>query len=251
VNRAVTGRLPSGTEQTISRSFPGSGRRRKKGTIMVPGALVRIGRSLGIAAADEGLRESYEDAALVSAAQAGNADAYGTLVDKYHHKVFGIVYRMCGPSDADDITQEVFVRALTALRKFQFQGEASFRTWLYRIAINACINELRRRKRRQTIEGPSLDQDIETESGSISRTPPDTSRLPEKMLEQQELCHRVHEVLLTLTPKHRAVLTLVDLQGMDYEEAARTVGCPLGTLKSRVARARDAFGAKFRRYMNE
>lgn len=218
---------------------------------MVPGALVRIGRSLGIAAVDEGFREGCEDAALVSAAQTGSADAYGTLVDKYHNKVFGIVYRMCGPSEADDITQEVFVRALTALRKFQFQGEASFRTWLYRIAINACINELRRRKRRQNVEGPSLDEDIETASGSIGRTAPDVSRLPDKMLERQELCNRVHEVLLTLSPKHRAVLTLVDLQGMDYEEAARTVGCPLGTLKSRVARARDAFGAKFKRYMVE
>jgi RNA polymerase sigma-70 factor (ECF subfamily) len=223
----------------------------EKGTIMVPGALVRIGRSLGLGAADEAIRETGEDAALVSSAQAGSADAFGVLVDKYHHKVFGIVYRMCGASDAEDITQEVFVRALTALRKFQFQGEASFRTWLYRIAINACINELRRRKRRQNVEGPSLDEDIETDSGTICRVAPDVSRLPQKMLEQQELRERVHEVLSTMTPKHRAVLTLVDLQGMDYEEAAKTVGCPLGTLKSRVARAREAFGLKFRRYMND
>jgi RNA polymerase sigma-70 factor, ECF subfamily len=89
----------------------------------------------------------YEDASLVLSAQAGDADAFGALVDRHHHRVYGIVYRMCGPSDADDISQDVFVRALTALHGFRCRDDAGFRIWLYRITINTCINELRRRKR--------------------------------------------------------------------------------------------------------
>ena len=189
------------------------------------------------------------DAFLVKAAQHGNSEAFGVLVDRYHRKVYGIVYRMCGVTDADDLTQDIFVRALQALRSFKYQGEASFRTWLYRIAVNTCINELRKRKRRRDIRGPSLDQMVETQNGDVSREVPDASRMPHDLVERQELREAVHAVLRTLSPKHQKVIALVDLQGMEYEEAAATLGCPLGTLKSRVARARDAFAKSFRRYL--
>lgn len=188
------------------------------------------------------------DAYLVRAAQLGNGEAFGVLVERYHRQVYGIVYRMCGATEAEDLTQDIFVRALQALRGFKYQGQASFRTWLYRIAVNASINELRRRKRRRAVIGPSLDEIIETDGGAVARSVPDGSKMPQDVLERQEERDAVHAVLRTLSPKHQAVLALVDLQGMDYEEAARTVGCPLGTLKSRVARARDAFAAQFRRY---
>ncbi len=189
------------------------------------------------------------DAYLVKAAQMANSEAFGVLVDRYHRQVYGIVYRMCGSSDADDLTQEIFVRALQALRNFKYHGQASFRTWLYRIAVNASINELRKRKRRNAMHGPSLDQMIETENGMVARAVPDESQMPHDMLERKEQQETVYAVLRTLSPKHQAVLALVDIQGMDYEEAAKTVGCPLGTLKSRVARARDAFSTQFRRHM--
>lgn len=188
------------------------------------------------------------DAHLVEAAQQGSNDAFGALVDRYHRRIYGVVYRMCGPVDADDITQDIFLRVLQALRGFKFQGEASFRTWLYRIAVNACINELRKRKRRRETDGPSLDEMVETPNGSVSRAVPDTSQMPHEVFEREELKRAVHEVLRTLSPKHQLVLALVDLQGMEYEEASQIVGCPLGTLKSRVARARDAFAVAFRRH---
>ena len=188
------------------------------------------------------------DSPLVAAAQEGSAEAFGVLADKYHGSVYGIVYRMCGPQDAADLTQDVFVRALRALRKFQYQGEASFRTWLYRIAVNACINELRRRKRRGQIEGPSLDEDLETEEGTMARVVPDETQSPHVIAEREEQRRAVREVVAMLTPKHQAAIVLVDLQQLDYEEAARALGCPLGTLKSRLARARDQFAEKWRQY---
>ena len=189
------------------------------------------------------------DASLVGAAQLGNGDAFGALVDRYHRKIYGIVYRMCGPGDADDIAQDIFIRALQALRGFKYQGEASFRTWLYKIAVNACINELRKRKRRTSVDGPSLDRPVQTHSGTVSRAIADRSQVPDEVVEREELREAVRAVILTLSPKHQMALTLVDLQGMEYEEAAETMGCPLGTLKSRVARARDAFARSFRRYL--
>jgi RNA polymerase sigma-70 factor (ECF subfamily) len=197
---------------------------------------------------DEQGQPGGADAPLVAEAQEGSAEAFGALVDRYHTRVYGIVYRMCGANEAADLTQDIFVRALRALRKFQYQGEASFRTWLYRIAVNACINELRRRKRRSEIEGPSLDEDLEAEEGTITRAVPDESQSPHVLAERTEQQKAVQRIVGMLTPKHRAAITLVDLQQLDYEEAARTLECPLGTLKSRLARAREQFADKWQQY---
>jgi RNA polymerase sigma-70 factor (ECF subfamily) len=212
---------------------------------MVPAAYVK---TEGAAKPAYASAVALEDARLVTAAQEGSAEAFSTLVDRYHAKVFGIVYRMCGPTEAEDLTQEIFLRALTALRKFQFQGEASFRTWLYRIAVNASINELRRRRRRYQVEGPSLDELVETNSGLMERSIPDLSRMPHEIAERRELQHFVQAIIETLSPHHRAVIALIDLEGVEYEEAAGVIGCPLGTLKSRLARARQAFARKLKRY---
>lgn len=215
---------------------------------MAPTSFVGVGTSsrMGYAAI-----AAQDDVYLVKAAQEGSAEAFSVLVDKYHSRVFGIVYRMCGPMEAEDLTQEIFLRALTALRKFQFQGESSYRTWLYRIAVNACINELRRRKRRYQVEGPSLDELVETNSGLMERAIPDFSRMPHEIAERRELQELVQAVIQTLSPHHRAVIALIDLEGVEYEEAARIIGCPLGTLKSRLARARQAFGRRLKRYVEK
>ena len=187
-----------------------------------------------------------EEKALVQGAQAGNAEAFGTLVDRYHGRVYSVVYRMCGPDDAEDLTQEIFLKALSALRSFQFQGHASFRTWLYRIAVNAAINELRRRKRRQRVEGPSLDTPVNTEEGEVAREIADELGLtPDEEYERAETRREVQAVLARVKPQHRRVLVMVDLEGMEYQEAAQVMGCPLGTLKSRVARAREAFAREY------
>jgi RNA polymerase sigma-70 factor (ECF subfamily) len=195
------------------------------------------------------LAESDEEMWLVERARHGDTEAFGRLVDRYHRRVYGIVYRMCGTDDAEDLTQEIFLKALAALRSFQFQGNASFRTWLYRIAVNASINELRRRKRRRAAEGPSLDAPVSTDDGSVERDIADEYvPAPAAEVERSETQRAVREVLARMRPQHRLVLTLVDLENMEYREAAALLKCPLGTLKSRVARARETFAREYEKY---
>ncbi len=194
--------------------------------------------------------DAEDERVLVEAAQSGDGTAYAQLIDRYHARVFGIIYRMCGPSDAEDLTQDVFVRGLRALRRFQFHGQASFRTWLYRIAVNSAINELRRRGRRAAFQGPSLDELEDTDRGLADRLLLDYSHAPAVLVERDELRRAVHQALAQLVPKHRAVIVLVDLEGLPYEEAAEVLGCPLGTVKSRLARARAAFAKVFEQYLH-
>ncbi len=185
---------------------------------------------------------------LVAQAQQGSLEAFAILVDTHHTGVYRIACRMCGDQDATDLTQEIFLRALRALRRFQYQGQASFRTWLYRIAVNACINEIRRRKRRSQIEGPSLDEELDSEDGPMDRVVPDESHSPHVLAEREAVRRAVRKIVQMLSPKHRAVLTLVDLEGSNYEEAAAALGIPIGTLKSRLARARAQFAIRWKRY---
>jgi len=192
--------------------------------------------------------QDVDDSVLVKAAQQGEAEAFGVLVDRYHRQIYGLVVRMCGQAAADDLTQDVFLKALDALQRFQFHGEASFRTWLYRIGVNTAINELRQRKRSRQIIGPSLDEPVLTDDGLVERQLSDTTEEPYRLTAQNELQRAVNEVLKMLTEKQRTAVVLIDLQGLTYEEAAEVLDCPLGTLKSRLVRAREAFAEKFREH---
>ncbi len=197
--------------------------------------------------ADQGSVDEIERQ-LVAEAQTGSVEAFSVLVDTHHTGVYRIAYRMVGPQDATDITQEIFLRALKALRRFQYQGEASFRTWLHRIAVNACINEIRRSKRRGQVEGPSLDASIETDDGPMTRSVPDETQSPHVLAERAEVQRAVRVIVQMLTPKHRAVITLVDLEQNNYEDSAAILACPVGTLKSRLARARKQFADRWEAY---
>ncbi len=177
--------------------------------------------------------QDVDDSVLVNAAQQGEAEAFGVLVDRYHRQIYGLAARMCGPAAADDLTQDVFLKALDALQRFQFHGEASFRTWLYRIGVNTAINELRQRKRSRQI---------------MQRQLSDITEEPYRLAAQNELQQAVSEVLQMLTEKQRTALVMIDLQGLTYEDAAEVLNCPLGTLKSRLVRAREAFAEKFREH---
>ncbi len=190
--------------------------------------------------------DNVHDSELVASAQQGHNKAFSEIVDRYHAAIYSLIYRICGPAEAEDITQEVFLRAFSRINRFEFRNDASLRTWLYRIGMNAAINELRRMKRKRQIEGPSLDAQIRTSDGYVQRLVPDETYMPHRIAERAETCDLVHSVIRQLPAKYQQVLVLIDLEGMEYEEAAAVIGCRIGTVKSRLSRARAALSTRLK-----
>lgn len=175
-----------------------------------------------------------DEAGLIQDARRGDLDAFNRLVLAYQDLVYNQAYRVMGDADAaDDAAQEAFISAYRNLGSYH---GGSFRAWLLRIVTNACYDELRRRKRRPTTPlEPLDDDDDEVES---PRWLADTSELPEDSAQRAELGRAIQGCLQNLPDDFRMVAVLVDVQGMDYTEAAAVLNTPLGTVKSRLARAR-------------
>ncbi len=175
-----------------------------------------------------------DETALIQAARDGDIDSFNRLVLAYQDMVYNQAYRMMGDYDsAGDATQEAFI---SAFRKLNTYRGGSFRAWLLRIVTNACYDELRRRQRRPTTPLEPLD-----DSGNELESPRwiiDPGESPEESVERAELNHAIQHCLDALPLDFRAVVILVDVQGLDYTEAAHAMGKPLGTVKSRLARAR-------------
>ncbi len=175
-----------------------------------------------------------DEAALISAACQGDLDSFNCLVVTYQDMVYNQAYRMMGDHDAAaDATQEAFISAYRNIRSYR---GGSFRAWLMRIVTNACYDEMRRRKRRPTTPLEPLD-----DSGEEMENPQwmaDPGETPEDSAERVELGEAIQHCLEGLPEEFRAVVVLVDMQGMDYIEAAQVVSKPVGTVKSRLARGR-------------
>ena len=177
---------------------------------------------------------------LLTAARRGDLEAFNRLVLAYQEEVYALAYRMLGdPEAAADATQETFLAAWRHLKGFR---GGSFRGWLLRIATNACYDELRRRGRR-----PQVPLEGTREEGEADALPwmadPNPASSPEAVLQRRELQQALETCIRRLPPKLRAALLLVDVHGLDYAEAAASLGVPLGTVKSRLARARRAMQA--------
>ncbi len=175
-----------------------------------------------------------DEVGLIHAAQQGDLDAFNRLVLTYQDMVYSHAYRMIGEAEAaEDVSQEVFISAFRNLRSYR---GGSFKAWLLRITTNSCYDELRRRKRRPTTPlEPVDDDDQEIESPGWLADPGES---PEQAVERAELNLVIQRCLGGLPLEFRSVVILVDVQGMDYTEAAQAIGKPLGTVKSRLARAR-------------
>ena len=170
---------------------------------------------------------------LLEKARHGDQEAFGELVRLYEKKVYALTLRMCkNPDDAAEAAQEAFLAAWQGL-KF-FRGEASFSTWLYRLASNACVDLLRKEQRHKAAAGPSLnDADTYIEVADDAAT-------PQELAERSELREQIEEGLQSLSPEHREVLILRELHQLSYEEIAQTLDLDTGAVKSRISRGRKA-----------
>jgi len=175
-----------------------------------------------------------DEPALIHDAQQGDLDAFNRLVLAYQDYLYNAALRIMGDDAlAADATQEAFISAFRGLNSFR---GGSFKAWLMRTVTNACYDELRRQKRRPTIPlEPAADDDEEIES---PRWLADSSMSPAEKFEADELEHAIQHCLEDLPVDFRTVVVMADLQGMDYDEVAIVSRVPLGTIKSRLARAR-------------
>ncbi|MDL1910613.1 sigma-70 family RNA polymerase sigma factor [Chloroflexi bacterium CFX6] len=172
--------------------------------------------------------------ALIHDAQQGSLDAFNALVLHYQDGVFNTALRILGDEDlAADVTQDAFISAFKSIASFR---GGSFKAWLMRTVTNACYDELRRRKRR-----PTTPLEPETDDGEEMDTPrwlADPGMTPDQEAEANELEHAIQHCLDNLPLEFKTVVVMADIQGMDYTEVAGAIRVPLGTIKSRLARAR-------------
>lgn len=186
--------------------------------------------------------EREVDQELVERAQKGDKRAFELLVMKYQRKLARLLSRMVrDPGEIEDITQESFIKAYRALP--QFRGESAFYTWLYRIAVNTAKNYLVARGRRaptttildsdeaENLEGSELLHDIST---------------PDAELQTKQIAAAVNEAVDSLPEELRTAITLREIEGLSYEEIAQMMDCPIGTVRSRIFRAREAIAVKIR-----
>lgn len=182
------------------------------------------------------------DEALVQRAQEGDTGALNALLDRYNPKVYNFAYRMIGNHpDAADAAQEALVKVYLHLRRFR--GESAFSTWLYRLVVNTCRDELRRRSR---ISTESLDAPYETETGNLEREMKAVEDGPEELVQRLEVSYAVHRAIGKLREDYRALIVLRDLQDLSYREIGEVTGLTVGTIKSRLHRARLAFRSLLR-----
>lgn len=175
------------------------------------------------------------DQQLVVKVQAGDKRAFDLLVLKYQHKIFGLVSRYVKDShEVQDVTQEAFIKAYRALPKFR--GDSAFYTWLYRIATNTAKNYLVSRGRRP----PGTDVDVEDAEYFDSGGPLRDQENPENQLFGEELKAVVDNAIRALPDDLRAAVTLREFDGLSYEDIAEIMDCPVGTIRSRIFRAREA-----------
>ena len=175
-----------------------------------------------------------DEIALIQAARDGDLDSFNRLVLAYQDLVYNHAYRMIGEEEAaDDAAQSTFISAYNHIKSFR---GGSFKAWLLRIVTNACYDELRRRKRRPTVPlEPMDDAGEEVESAKWMVDPGDQ---PEEQIQTAELRRAIQHCLDNLPSDFRSTVIMVDVQGLDYFEAAEAIGKPIGTIKSRLARAR-------------
>ena len=194
------------------------------------------------------MAETPSDLNLVQRVKNGDKEAFNLLVLKYQRKVGRLVRRLVSNSDeADDVVQDAFIKAYRALP--QFRGDSAFYTWLYRIAVNTAKNHLVSRGKRPI----SLSELASNDPSEESFEPPDVTvdnNTPEAELMSRQVAEAVNRSVAALPEELRTALCLREIDGLSYEEIAEAMNCPIGTVRSRIFRAREAVAAELRPLLN-
>jgi RNA polymerase sigma-70 factor (ECF subfamily) len=182
------------------------------------------------------LEETARDARVVARLRSGDASAFEELVIAYQHRIFGVAQRMLGnAAEAEDVAQEVFLRVHRSIA--EFRGEARLSTWLYAITSRLCLNRLRSAERRWRQDDPDALERVPGEGDAAGH------------LERSEVESALREAIAELPEERRIVLVLRDLEGLSYEEIAQALDVELGTVRSRLHRARMDLKAKLERFL--
>jgi RNA polymerase sigma-70 factor (ECF subfamily) len=173
---------------------------------------------------------------LVKRCQAGDTEAFDELVTRYRTRIFGMIYNMVhSEQDAWDLAQDSFVKAWRSIKRFR--GHSSFYTWIYRIVMNVTIDWLRKKQVKGA--GAEFDDAVELkEIDPASRTVPKADALPFETMERSEIRARIEKAIAQLSPEHRAVILMKEIEEMQYHEIAEALGCSIGTVMSRLFYAR-------------
>ncbi len=191
--------------------------------------------------------EVHPDVALVARARAGDVQAFETLVKQYDRQIFRIAQHITqNREDAEDVTQDAFLKAYQKLD--QFQGNSKFYTWLVRIAVNESLMRLRKRRTGKMV---SIDEDIQTDEGSVPRDLAEWRPNPEQEYRQSELAEILRKTINGLPPGFRVVFVLRDVDGLSTEETAETLGLSVPAVKSRLLRARLQLRERLSRYFRK
>ena len=188
------------------------------------------------------MSEQDIDRQLVERARSGDKRAFDLLVQKYHRRLMRLLSRMVrNQEEVEDIAQETFIKAYRALP--QFRGDAAFYTWLYRIGVNTARNFLSSKRRQMpTISDQAMNDDDDVDERIVAQD----INTPESMLLSKQVAMAVNDAVEALPEELRTAITLREMEGLSYEEIAEMMVCPIGTVRSRIFRAREAIAAKLR-----
>jgi len=196
-------------------------------------------------AAEATPHEASIDLVLVQRAQAGDLPAYDELIRRYQERVYATIYHMTSNhDDASDLTQETFIKGFTALKSFK--GDSSFYTWVYRIAVNKTINFIKAKRNKTHLSLNDLDFNAEHDPGIVNLI---SDKTPRREIGLTELQEKLNDAMQRLSPVHRLVVTLHDVQGLPHEEIATIMDCNIGTVRSRLFYARQQLQAHLSDYL--
>lgn len=208
----------------------------KSATLTMPGPSA-LSQTVAVpdAFSESAAAKPTEEQVLVRKALKGDLGAYDELVRRYQERIYATIYHMTSNhEDANDLTQETFIKAYQALKSFK--GGSSFYTWVYRIGVNKTINFLKQRKNRSHMSLNDLDFNAEHDPDLVALV---SDRTPRREVNLAELQEKLNEAMQKLSDSHRLVVTLHDVQGLPHDEIAEIMNCNIGTVRSRLFYARQ------------